>query len=159
MVSVKTRPGDLVMPDQLGLLFSQNLDYFRPYKNQVEPGYEGHPNEFTIIFLDHFGLFGTIEDHLGPYWKFWDHFFFYLKNHFEHSACQSPAVAAQTVLWGFFYKKCISWLNNYCLFWSSWVVTFTDGSPCQSVTLVSQLQTGQTGVRANIPGSASLHTI
>ena len=39
----ETRPGDLVMPDPFGCLFSENLDYFRPYKNQVEPGYKGHP--------------------------------------------------------------------------------------------------------------------
>ena len=31
----KTRPGDLVMPDPFGWPFSQNLDNFRPYKNQV----------------------------------------------------------------------------------------------------------------------------
>ena len=31
--------------------FSQNLDYFRPYKNQVEPGYKGHPIEFMVDFF------------------------------------------------------------------------------------------------------------
>ena len=29
---IKTKPGDLVMPDPFGWLFSQNLDYFRPYE-------------------------------------------------------------------------------------------------------------------------------
>ena len=42
---VITRPGDLVMPDPFGWLFSQHSDYFRTYKNQVEPGYKGHPIE------------------------------------------------------------------------------------------------------------------
>ena len=46
----KTRPRDLVMPDPFGL-FSQSLDYFKPYKNQVEPGYKGHPIEFIVDFL------------------------------------------------------------------------------------------------------------
>ena len=36
------------------MTFSKNLDYFRPYKNQVEPGYEGHPIEFMVIFLKPF---------------------------------------------------------------------------------------------------------
>ena len=55
------------MPDSFGLCFSQNMDYFRPYKNQVEPGNEGHPIEFVgNFFLDHLGPFGTIEDHLKP---------------------------------------------------------------------------------------------
>ena len=53
----KTRPGDLVMPNPFGWLFSQNIDYFRPYKNQVEPGYNGHPIELMVIFL---------KDNLGP---------------------------------------------------------------------------------------------
>ena len=34
-VCPKTRPGDLVMLDPFGWLFIQNLDYFRPYKNQA----------------------------------------------------------------------------------------------------------------------------
>ena len=56
------------MPDPFGCLFSQNLDYFRPYKNQVEPGYKGHPIEFMVdFFKDHLGPFETIEDHLRPY--------------------------------------------------------------------------------------------
>ena len=62
------------MPDPFVWLFSKNFDYFRPYKNQVEPGYKGHPIEFMVDFLDHLGPFGTIEDHLRPYWLFWDHF-------------------------------------------------------------------------------------
>ena len=36
----ETRPGDLDMPDPYGCLFSENLNYLRPYKNQVEPGYK-----------------------------------------------------------------------------------------------------------------------
>ena len=55
------------MPDPFGRLLSQNLDYFRPYKNQIEPGYKGHPIEFMVHFLDHLGPFGTIEDHLRLY--------------------------------------------------------------------------------------------
>ena len=47
---VKTRPGDLVMPDPFRRLFSQNFDYFRTYKNHVEPGYKGHPIEFMVDF-------------------------------------------------------------------------------------------------------------
>ena len=47
----ETRPGDLVMPDPFGWLFGQNLDYLRPYKNQVESGYKGHPIEFMVDFL------------------------------------------------------------------------------------------------------------
>ena len=42
--------------------FSQNLDYFRPYKTQIEPGYKGHPIELMVNFLDHLGPFGNIED-------------------------------------------------------------------------------------------------
>ena len=49
-VLIKNRPGDMVMPDPIGWLFSQILDYFRPYKNQVEPGCKGHPMEFMVIF-------------------------------------------------------------------------------------------------------------
>ena len=41
---------------------STNLDYLRTYKTQVEPGYKGHPIEFMIIFFDHLGPFGNIED-------------------------------------------------------------------------------------------------
>ena len=44
-----TRPGDLVMPDPFGCFLSQNLDYFRPYKNRVKPGYKYHPIEFMVI--------------------------------------------------------------------------------------------------------------
>ena len=62
------------MPDPFGWCFSQNLDYFTPYKNQLEPGYKGHTLEFMGFFKDHLGPFGTIEDHLRPYWTFWDHF-------------------------------------------------------------------------------------
>ena len=50
------------MPDPFGLLLSKNLDYFRPYKNQVEPGYKGHPIKFMVNSLDHLGPFGTIEN-------------------------------------------------------------------------------------------------
>ena len=56
----KTRPGDLVMPDPFWWFFNENLDYFRPYKNQVEPDYKGHPIEFMVDFLDQFGPFGKI---------------------------------------------------------------------------------------------------
>ena len=54
------------MPDPFGWLFSPNLDYFRPYKNQIEPGYTGKPIEFMVDFLDHLGPFVAIEDHLRP---------------------------------------------------------------------------------------------
>ena len=53
------------MPDPLGCLFSQHLDYFRPYKKQVEPGYKGHP--IMVNFLNHLGPFRTIEDNFRPY--------------------------------------------------------------------------------------------
>ena len=46
-----TRPGDLVMSDPFGWLFSQNVDYFRPYKKQVVPSYKGHPIEFMVDFF------------------------------------------------------------------------------------------------------------
>ena len=46
----ETRPGDLVMPDPFEWLFSQNLDNFRAYKTQIEPGYKGHPIEFMVYF-------------------------------------------------------------------------------------------------------------
>ena len=49
------------------MTFSQNFDYFRPYKNQVEPGNKGHPIELMVNSLDYLGSFGTIEDHLRPY--------------------------------------------------------------------------------------------
>ena len=39
------------MPDPFGWRFNKNLDYFRPYKNQVEPGYKGHPIEFMVDFF------------------------------------------------------------------------------------------------------------
>ena len=56
------------MPDLFGYFFCcQNLDYFRPYKNQFKPGYKGHPIEFMVTLLDHLGPFGSIEDHLRPY--------------------------------------------------------------------------------------------
>ena len=55
------------MPDPFGWPFSQNSDYFRPYKNQVEPGHKEHPIEFMVILLDHLGPFGTIEDNFRPY--------------------------------------------------------------------------------------------
>ena len=48
------------MLDSFGWIFSQNLEYFRPYKNHVEPGYKGHPIELMVFFLDHLGSFGTI---------------------------------------------------------------------------------------------------
>ena len=47
------------MPDPFGLLFCQTLDHFRPYKNQVEPGYKGNLFEFMVNFLK---PFRTIED-------------------------------------------------------------------------------------------------
>ena len=47
------------MQDQFGRLFSQKVDYFRPYKNQDEPGYKGHPIEFMV---DLFRPFRTICD-------------------------------------------------------------------------------------------------
>ena len=52
------------MPDPFEELFSQNLDYFRPYKNQVEPGYKGHPIE---LMVDFFRPFRTIWDHWRPF--------------------------------------------------------------------------------------------
>ena len=48
------------MQDPFGGLFSQNFDYFRPYKNQVEPGYKDHPIEFMVNFCR---PFRTIWDH------------------------------------------------------------------------------------------------
>ena len=39
------------MSDPFGWLFSQNVDYLRPYKNQVLPGYKGHPFGFMINFI------------------------------------------------------------------------------------------------------------
>ena len=51
----------------LNNFFSKKFDYFRPYKNQVEPGYKGHPIEFMVnFFVDPLGPFGTIEDHFRP---------------------------------------------------------------------------------------------
>ena len=50
-ISNKTRPGDLVMPDPFGWLFSDDLDYFKPYKNQFKPGYKGHPIELMVDIL------------------------------------------------------------------------------------------------------------
>ena len=55
------------MPDPIGWFLGKNLEYFRPYKNQVEPGYKGHHIELIGNFLDHEGPFRTIEVHLGPY--------------------------------------------------------------------------------------------
>ena len=62
------------MPDPFGRLFSQNLDYLRPYKNQVEPGFKGHPIEFMVNFFrpfsniwDHRRPFKTILNILGPF--------------------------------------------------------------------------------------------
>ena len=39
-----------LVPDPIGWLFGQNLDFFRPYKNQVEPGCKGYPIEFIVNF-------------------------------------------------------------------------------------------------------------
>ena len=39
------------MPDPFGWLFIKIFDYFRPYKNQVDPGYKGHPIEFMFDFF------------------------------------------------------------------------------------------------------------
>ena len=104
---LKTRPGDLVMPDPFEWFFSQYLDYFRPYKNQGKPDYKGYPIESMVIFLDHLGQFGNIEENLGPYWTFWDHFYplgingikgikgikgingWFHKQHFSHPWCFS----------------------------------------------------------------------
>ena len=63
------------MPDPFEWLYSENLDYSRPFKNQVETGYKGHPIKFMVIFFfDNLGPFGIIEEYSGPYWTFWDHF-------------------------------------------------------------------------------------
>ena len=64
MFYTKTRPEDLVMPDPFECVFSQNLDDFKHYKNQVELGYKGHPIEFMVDF---FRPFRIIENHLRPY--------------------------------------------------------------------------------------------
>ena len=63
------------MPDPFGWLFSQNLDYFRPYNNQVEPGYNDHPIEFIVSFFrpvrtiwDHWRPLKTILNFLGPFY-------------------------------------------------------------------------------------------
>ena len=45
---VETRLGALVMLGPFEWPFSPNLDNFKPYKNQVEPGYKGHPIEFMV---------------------------------------------------------------------------------------------------------------
>ena len=63
----KTRPGDLVMLDPLELLFSQCLDYFRPYKNQVNLVIKDIQLNLGSIFLDHLGPFGTIKNKFMPY--------------------------------------------------------------------------------------------
>ena len=39
-----------LVPDPIGWLFGKNVDYFRPYKNQVEPGCKGYPIEFIVNF-------------------------------------------------------------------------------------------------------------
>ena len=39
-----------LVPDPIGWLFGQNLDYFRPYKNQVETGCKGYPIQFIVNF-------------------------------------------------------------------------------------------------------------
>ena len=39
-----------LVPDPIGWLFGQNLDYFRPYKNQVETGCKGYPIELIVNF-------------------------------------------------------------------------------------------------------------
>ena len=55
------------MPDLFGQLDSQNFDYFRPYMNQDETGYKGHPIEFhVLVFLYHLGPIGNIDNHLRP---------------------------------------------------------------------------------------------
>ena len=62
------------MPDPFGWFFIQNLDYFRPYKNQVKPSYKGNLIEFMVDFLDNLEPIWNIEDHLGPILTFLDHF-------------------------------------------------------------------------------------
>ena len=47
---LKTRPGDLVIPDPFAWFLNQNVDYFRPYKNHVKPGYKGHSIKFMVVF-------------------------------------------------------------------------------------------------------------
>ena len=62
------------MLDPFGWVFSQSMDYLRPYKNQVEADNKGHPIKFMLVFRP----FRTIEIHwkpFEPYWRFWDHFF------------------------------------------------------------------------------------
>ena len=46
------------MPDPFGWLLCQNLDYLRPYKTQVEPGYKDHPIEFMVDILRPFRTIG-----------------------------------------------------------------------------------------------------
>ena len=38
------------MLNPFGWFVGQNLDYVRPYKNQVKPGYKGNPIEFIVHF-------------------------------------------------------------------------------------------------------------
>ena len=48
--------------------FYLNVDYFRPYKNHVQPGYKGNATELMVnLFKDHLGPFAAIEDHLRPF--------------------------------------------------------------------------------------------
>ena len=47
LIKKTTRPG---FAGPIWMIFSQNLDYFRPYKNQIKPGYKGHPIEFMVDF-------------------------------------------------------------------------------------------------------------
>ena len=69
------------MPDPFAWFFSQNFDYVRPYKNQVKPGYKGHPIEFMVDFFRPFRTiweqwrpFKTTLDILGPFFTLYDHF-------------------------------------------------------------------------------------
>ena len=64
------------MPNPFGWFFSQNLDYFRPYKNQVKPGYKDYPIKFMVNLLEQLGPLGNIKDHLRPYWTFGTIFFY-----------------------------------------------------------------------------------
>ena len=101
-----TRPRDLVMPDPLGWLFSQDLDYFRPYKNQVETDYKGYPIEFMVNFFRPFRTIWTIEDNYRPYWKLWDHFSKYrpsrpmlsISRNVRLSVCPSVCVSVCSLL-------------------------------------------------------------
>ena len=49
------------------VMIRKNFLISEEHKNQVEPGFKGHPLAFMVVLLDHLGPFKTVEDHLRPY--------------------------------------------------------------------------------------------